>query len=118
MQTACYFLQNLVCLLQVFLFRASKFQTLMGKKQPRVSCSHHFDTTYHYPAVNLTSEQHRTLKEKHHSSSDKSIVHRNVDDKQKIVFLLLEGILTSTSRDLRMLLSIVAQHFLSMEIDE
>ena len=38
---------------------------------------------------------------------NKSIVHRNVDDKLKIVFLLLEGILTSTSRDLRILLSIV-----------
>ena len=94
-------------LLQVFLFRASKFQTLMGKKEPPVSCSHHFDTTYHYPAVKLASKQHRTLKEKHHSSSDKSIVHQNVDDKQKIVFLLLRGILTSTSRNLRMLLSIV-----------
>ena len=38
---------------------------------------------------------------------NKSIVHWNVDDKLKIVFELLEGILTSTSRDLRMLLSIV-----------
>ena len=58
------------------------------------------------------------FKEKHHFSSDKSIVHRNVDAKQKIVFLILEGILTSTSRDLRMLLSIVVQHFLSSETDE
>ena len=90
MQTGRCSLQSLVCFLQVFLIRASKFQTLMGKKLLRVSCSHHFDTTYHYPAVNLTSEQHRTLKEKHYSSSDKSIVHRNVDDKQKIIFLILE----------------------------
>ena len=102
MQTARYFLQSVVCLLQVFLFRESKLQTLMGKKQLPVSCSHHFERTYHYPVVNLMTEQHRTLKEKHHSSSDKSIVHQNVDDKQKIVFILLEGILTSTSRDLRM----------------
>ena len=90
----------------------------MRKEQPLVSCLHHFDTTYHYPAVNLTSERHCTSKEKHHSSSDKSIIHRNVDDKQKTVFLLLGGILTLTSRDLRMLLSVVVQHFLSSETDE
>ena len=58
------------------------------------------------------------LIERHDSSFVSNIVHRNVDDKQNIAFPLLVRILTSTSKSLRKLLSIVVQHLLSLETDE
>ena len=54
----------------------------------------------------------------HHFSFDSNIIHRNVDDKQIIAFPLFVGILTSTSKSLRKLLSIIVQHLLSSETDE
>ena len=58
------------------------------------------------------------LKEWYHFSIVSNIVHQNVDDIQNIAFPLLVGILTSTSKSLRTLLSIVVQHLLSSETDE
>ena len=49
----------------------------------------------------------RTLKERRHFSFVGNIVQRNVNDKQNIAFPLLVGILTSTSKSSRRLLSIV-----------
>ena len=63
-------------------------------------------------------KQNRTLKERRHFSFDSNIVHRNFDDKQNIPFPLLVGILTSTSKSSRKLLSIFFQHHLSSETDE
>ena len=42
----------------------------------------------------------------------------NVDEKQKISFLVLDGIVTSTSRNSRKLLSFFVQYHLSSETDE
>ena len=42
----------------------------------------------------------------------------NVDEKQKISFLLLDGILTSTSRNSRKLLLIVVQHLLFSQTEK
>ena len=64
------------------------------------------------------SKKNRTLKERHHLSFVSNILHRNVDGKQNIAFPLLVGILTSTSKSSRKLLSIVVQHLLSSETDE
>ena len=51
-------------------------------------------------------------------TSKLKIENRNVDDKHNIAFPLLVGILTSTSKSLRKLLSIVVQHLLSPTTDE
>ena len=66
----------------------------------------------------LKLKKNLTLKKRHHFSFVSNILHRNVEDKQKISFPRVVCILISTSKGSRKLPSIVVLYHLSSETDE